>query len=53
MTDIYQEPGRDETPAEAESAILKGLRYLCVEARLADLRLLAETIDRALREYAR
>jgi hypothetical protein len=53
MAEIYQEPGRDETPDEAESSILKGLRYLCLEARLADLRSLAETIDRALREYAR
>lgn len=52
MADIYQEPGRDETPGEAESAILKGLSYLCLEARLADLRSLAETIDRALRDYA-
>jgi hypothetical protein len=52
MADIYQEPGRDETPDEAESAILKGLRYLCLEARLADLRSLADSIDRALREYA-
>jgi hypothetical protein len=53
MAEFHQEPGRDETPDEAESAILKGLRYLCLEARLADRRLLAETIARALREYAR
>ena len=53
MADPYLEPGRDETPDEAESAILKGLRYLCLEARLAGLESLAETIDRALIEYAR
>ena len=53
MANPYKEPGRDETPDEAESAILKGLRYLCLEARLADLRSLSDTIDRALREYAR
>jgi hypothetical protein len=53
MSDIYEDPGRDETSEEAESAILSGLRYLRLEARLANLRLLEETIDRALREYVR
>ena len=53
MVESYQEPGHDETPDEAELAILKGLGYLCLEARLAGLESLAETIDRALIEYAR
>ena len=45
-------PGSDQTPEEVERAILEGLRYLEREARAARLTKLAETIGRALKDYA-
>ena len=44
--------GSDLTPEEVEGAILVGLRYLEREARTARLTKLAETIGRALKDYA-
>lgn len=44
--------GSDQTPEEVEKAILEGLRYLEREARAAGLKKLAETIARALNDYA-
>ena len=44
-------PHTDETKEEAEVAILKGLRYLELEAKIAELRKLATTINRGVVDY--
>ena len=45
------ESRRDETPLQAEAAIIKGLKYLQLEAQLARLDGLAHAIGWAVRAY--